>query len=382
MAWVKERRRRDNTIYYSVFFRELNPATGKTQQTSISFDDGDDAEHCRSLIDQLGPARAREVLKIVQEARTDQTVTQFLTKHINTLTGVEPGTIARYRSYVARDIGPVIGDVPLPALSRDDIARWMQGLTGRNGNPPSGKTVKNKRDFLSGALKEAVKAGLIKTNPAEDVRNPRWDRREMTLLERDEFKILLGEIPEYWRPLVQFLISSGCRWSEATALQPADVDKAAGTVRITKAWKTGAGGYVLGVPKTKKSVRTINLPAAVLDQLDLTGQWVFTNSGRGKGRFADGTVRDDDNPVRIHSFQPNVWRPAVKRAQAAGLTKNPRVHDLRHSCASWLIAAGRPLPAVQAQMGHESIQVTVDVYGHLDRSSGRDNADVIAAMLD
>lgn len=381
MAWVKPRRRRDDTTYYSVFFRELNPATGKTQQTSISFDDADDAEHCRSLIDQLGPARAREVLKIVQEARTDQTVTQFLTKHIDHLTGVEDGTLARYRSYVARDIGPVIGDMPLPALSRDDIARWMQGLTGRNGNPPSGKTVKNKRDFLSGALKEAVKAGLIKTNPAEDVRNPRWDRREMTLLERDEFKILISEIPEYWRPLVQFLVSSGCRWSEATALKPADIDKTAGTVRITKAWKTGAGGYTLGVPKTTKSVRTINLPAVVLDQLDLSGQWVFTNSGRGKGRFADGVVRDDDGPVRIHSFQPNVWRPAVTRAQAAGMAKNPRLHDLRHTCASWLIAAGRPLPAIQAQMGHESIQVTVDVYGHLDRSSGKDNADVIAGML-
>lgn len=129
------------------------------------------------------------------------------------------------------------------------------------------------------------------------------------------------------------------------------------------------------------SVRTINVPTDILAKLDLTGKWVFTNSGRGKGNYADGKTRIDDNPVRIHSFGPNVWRPAVDRAKTKGLTKSPRIHDLRDTCASWLIGAGRPLPAVQAHLGHESIQTTSDVYGHLDRSSGRDNAAAIGALL-
>ena len=375
MAWVKERDRKNGGKYYSVFFRELNHETGKMQQTSISWDDRDDANKCRELIEQLGPDRAREVMKIVQSPRTAQTVTQFLTKHVDHLTGVEPGTAARYRAYIKNDLG-TLGAIPLTALSRDDIARWVNSLPG------SAKTVKNKRDFVSGALKAAVKAGLLPSNPAEGVRNPRWDRREMVFLEKAEFAILIEAVPEYWQPLVQFLVSSGCRWSEASALKPSDIDVKAGTVRINKAWKTGAGGYTLGVPKTRKSVRTINVPSVVLDRLDLTGEWVFTNSGRGKGRFGDGVIRRDEGPVRSHSFNPNVWVPAVARAKENGLAKTPRVHDLRHTCASWLIQAGRPLPAVQAQLGHESIQTTSDVYGHLDRSSGRDNADVIAAMLD
>lgn len=374
MAWVKERARKNGAAYYSVFFRELNHETGKMQQTSISWDDEGDAHRCCELIEQLGPDRAREVMKIVQSPRTAQTVAQFLAKHIDHLTGIEPGTVARYRAYVKNDLG-TLGGIPITALSRDDVARWVNSLPG------SAKTVKNKRDFVSGALKAAVKAGLLPSNPAEGVRNPRWDRREMVFLEKAEFAILLESVPEYWQPLVQFLVSSGCRWSEATALKPSDVDPRAGTVRITKAWKTGAGGYTLGVPKTRKSVRTINVPSVVLDRLDLSGEWVFTNSGRGKGQFGDGVIRTDDGPVRSHSFNPNVWTPAVARAKQNGLSKTPRVHDLRHTCASWLIQAGRPLPAVQAQLGHESIQTTSDVYGHLDRSSGRDNADVIAAML-
>ena len=160
-----------------------------------------------------------------------------------------------------------------------------------------------------------------------------------------------------------------------------DVDRTACTVRIRRAWKTGAGGYRIGVPKTTKSVRTVNVPKRVLDKLDYSGEWLFTNSGRGKGKYSDGIVRDDDGPVRIHNFHPNVWRPALARARKAGLTKTVRLHDLRHTCASWLMQAGRPLPAVQAQLGHESIQTTSDIYGHLDRSSGVDNADAIDAVL-
>lgn len=168
----------------------------------------------------------------------------------------------------------------------------------------------------------------------------------MVFLESDEFSILLDSVTPYWRPLVQFLVSSGCRWSEATALQPRDIDQRAGTVRVRRAWKTGAGSYTLGVPKTQKSVRTINVPTRVLVELDYTGEWVFTNSGRGRA--------GDTGPVRIHSFNPNVWTPVVARARDNGLTKKPRIHNLRHTCASWLIQAGRPLPSVQQHMGHES----------------------------
>lgn len=374
MAWVKERQLKDGTPYWSVFFREVNHETGKKQQTSLSWDSQADADHCADLINQLGPDRARQVLKIVQAPRAEQTLSQYLTKHIEHLTGVQEATTSRYKAYVRNDLDP-IGSLPLNAVTRDDIARWVNAMTG------SAKTIKNKRDFVSGALKAAVREGLLPTNPAEGVKNPRWDRREMVFLEPDEFSILIAEFNDHWRPLVQFLVTSGCRWSEATALQPRDVDLANGNVRISKAWKKVEGGYELGVPKTRKSVRTINVPPAVLDGLDLSGEWVFTNSGRGKGQFSDGMIRKDASPVRIHSFNPNVWAPAVARAQANGLRKKPRIHDLRHTCASWLIAAGRPFNAVQAQLGHESAQTTLDVYSHLDRSSGQDNAAVMAKLL-
>lgn len=375
MAYIRTRTRKDGSPYFSVYYREGGRSG---QQLSVSWDDYQDAEHCKQLIEQVGGEKAREIMKIVQAPRRAQTVAQYLEKHIDGLTGVERGTTVRYRAYVRNDISDTIGQIPLTALTRDDVARWVNDM---HAEGVSGKTVKNKRDFLSGALKLAVEQGHLKANPCEGVKNPRWDRKEMVFLERDEFRLLLSCVTDPWKPLVEFLVASGCRWSEAVALKPSEVDLNGGTVRITKAWKTGAGGYQLGVPKTTKSVRTVNVPKRILNQLDLSGEWVFSNSGRGKGRFSDGVVRDDGDPVRIHNFHPNVWAPAVRRAKAAGLKKSPRVHDLRHTCASWLIQAGRPLPAVQAQLGHESIQTTSDVYGHLDRASGQGNADAIDAMM-
>jgi integrase len=75
------------------------------------------------------------------------------------LTGVQPATVARYRTYVGRDIDPVFGSIPVTAISETTIARWIKQLGG------SGKTIANKHGFLSGAFQAAVRAGVLASNP-------------------------------------------------------------------------------------------------------------------------------------------------------------------------------------------------------------------------
>lgn len=363
---LRIRTRQDGSTYTQVRFRLHE------KQTSVSFNDHAEALQFDELVTKVGPLKALEITRIVIAHNHAQTLREFLDEYNDNLSGLEEQTVAKYKSYAAHDFG-LIGDMPLTAVTDADVSAWVSSLRNRDGSIPSGKTVANKHGYLAGALNVAVRRGKIRLNPCESVKLPAWERQEMVFLEPDEYRILAGAVSEYWRPLVEFLVVSGARWSEATALKPSDVDRKSGAVRICRAWKKVGGGYKLGVPKTRKSVRTITLPGDTLEQLDYAGEWLFTNSGRGRSNV--------DGVVRIANFRPHVWVPALARAAEAGLGKAPRVHDLRHTCVSWLIQSGRPLPDVQEHMGHESILTTVGIYNHLSRSSGKANADALAVML-
>jgi integrase len=364
MASTRVRSRKDGSHYTSVLY----VLDGK--QTSSSFNDHQEAVNFQQLANRVGPAKAIEVWRV--ERRTDDgySVASWCSHHVDHLTGVNEATRAKYRTYIANDIeSSEIGALPLKALTNDDVAVWLNSLGG------SAKTKTNKHGFLSGALNAAVRKHQLDANPCDGNRLPRDEPREMVFLTHEEFAILLPCVGEHWQPLVEFLVASGARFGEATALKPGDVDVKDSTVRIQRAWRyVPEKGYILGLPKTRRSVRTIDVPKAVLAKLDLSGEWVFTNSGRGwRGGPTD--------PVRAQNFHSNAWVPALARAKEAGLTKKPRPHDLRHSNASWLIQAGVPLPVIQQHLGHESIQTTVDRYGHLDRRSSRVVADVIGKAL-
>lgn len=361
VAFIRERKRNDGISYFSVTYRLGGRGS---RQSSTSFPDRKQAEKFCSLVDAFGPELALQKAGIAdtQPAMSTLTVTEFLDSHIGGLSGVEKKTVDEYKRYTARDIDPILGPIPLAKLTRDDIAGWVNSMLEAGA---AGGTIENKHGFLSGALKKAVEDGHIAANPCQGIRLPRTEQQEMVFLNRDEFQRVKAAFSDHYKPLVEFLVASGCRASEALALRPSDVDRAAGTVRITRAWKRAGSGYELGAPKTKKSVRTINVPASVLDQLDYTGEWLFTGS--------------NGDPVRLYSWRANVWYKSL--AKVEGLARRPRIHDLRHTCASWLIQAGVPLPVIQAHLGHESIKTTVDRYGHLDRSSHEVAASAIDKML-
>lgn len=371
MASLRTRTRTDGTEAYTLLYRR----NGK--QSSLTFHDFASASRYCDLFNKFGTENALEALA-AEITMTSMTVGQWVERHIDHLTGVDLNTVAKYRAYLRNDVAPAFGELPLAALTRDHIARWINSMQepDEHGWTPKAKTIKNKHGFLAGALKAAVPEHIA-ANPCDGIRLPRDDEaHEMMFLTRGEFGHLLACVTEPWRPLVEFLVASGARWSEATALRPGDVDRKAGTVRITRAWKQGPGGYRLGPPKTSKSRRTINVAEAVLDTLDYTHEYLFVNR--------------DSGPVRSQGFSRRVWTPALKRAWPSE-NKNgdpvaipilrPRIHDLRHTCASWLIHAGVPLPVIQQHLGHESIQTTVDRYGHLDRTSMAAVANAIGEVL-
>ena len=162
----------------------------------------------------------------------------------------------------------------------------------------------------------------------------------------------------------EFIIRTGLRFGEATALRPTDFQRVGQrlTVRITEAWKRHAGkgvGVPLGAPKTSKGTRTITLGRALAEKVKehLKGvgrqDLVFTTEGTG-------------SPILNSTFRRLVWLPAIEPLVTSGLLHDkPTPHDLRHTHASRLIERGNGLPVIQVRLGHESIQTTVGTYGHL-----------------
>jgi integrase len=376
MASLRTRTRADGTQHYAVLYR----LQGK--QTSTTFYDFEAASKFCDLATKFGPENALATLKVDSTLAT-LTVEQWLNHHVEHLTGVDPNTVAKYRAYIRNDLSEPLGSLPLAALTRDHIVRWIKGMqkTKANGKVPGAKTIGNKHGFLAGALNGAVNAGHITANPCVGIGLPRDDDpREMVCLTSEQFQHLLSHVTEPWRPMVEFMVASGARWGEVAALRPSDVNRDEGTVRITRSWKQDSkGGYRLGATKTKKGKRTINVPKSTLDKLDYSGEFLFTNRAGG--------------PVRAQGFSSRVWAKAVERAwpstdadgkpvkDRSRVVLRPRIHDLRHTNASWQIQAGIPLPVVQQHMGHEDIRTTVAVYGHLDRRSMQAAADVIGAVL-
>jgi integrase len=257
------------------------------RQRSLIFENLPAARARQNLLDDHGPDEALRIIEIDEIGRRVPTVTEWLTTHIDNLTGVKPATLSRYRTYVARDVDPVFGSMPLTAVTETTIARWVKQRGG------SGKTISNKHGFLSGAFNAAVRAGVMASNPCQGRRLPHTRVEETVFLTPPEFTLLRDHIDKQrWKRLATWLVTTGMRFSEATALTAADIDADAKTCRITKAWKY-SGDYrpQIGPPKTKKSIRTISLPPPALEVVDLTAPGFLFTNGAGNPSSTHSSVR-------------------------------------------------------------------------------------------
>ena len=172
------------------------------------------------------------------------------------------------------------------------------------------------------------------------------------------------------RMLLEVAVGTGLRWGEITALQVRDLtlDGPEPCLRVRRAWKRNppptsefhrpdTGPSYLGPPKTRKSRRRVTLAAVLVDLLR------ELSAGKAPGELVFCALMGGE--LRSATWYEDRWKPAIKLANARGLRVSPRVHDLRHTHAAWLISAGVPLPVIQQRLGHESITTTVDVYGGL-----------------
>ena len=190
--------------------------------------------------------------------------------------------------------------------------------------------------------------------PPTPVTPPRAPDTEMRHLDADQVERLAGAITTRYRTWALVACWGGLRWSEAVGLRRGCVDGP--KVALLEQLVRRDGEWRREPPKTRAGRRTVTLPGSMADELA-----VHLAAGEGG---ADGLVWTNQRgaPMNGPSFTGNVFKPALRRA---GIDPAVRIHDLRHTAVALAIAAGAHPKAIQARMGHATIGVTLDRYGHL-----------------
>jgi integrase len=247
-------------------------------------------------------------------------------------------------------ISPHLGGRRLDALTPHQVDRWLRWL---QDNGRSLATQRKAFTLLKTALgpRGAIADRRLAVNPCDGVVPPRVDKPRWEQLDRPTFERIYAALPdEQSRALVLCAAFGGLRWSECAGLQRQDWNPLRGTLTVARGvvWSPGTG-WVTSYPKSGRS-RTIRVAPRLAEALNelsagvAADGWLFTN--------AHGSHLSASN------FRTRTWLPACKTAGATA-----RFHDLRHSCASWLIEGGTDIGLVADMMGHQSI-LTTQLYIH------------------
>jgi integrase len=229
------------------------------------------------------------------------------------------------------------------------------------------KTVNNARVALLGCCRMAVEDGLMAHNPVLDARPLAIEFSERPYLRLEQINLYVDACRPHYRPLAEFLVGTGARVSEAIALRIDDVDLRAGAVKVHK--QRVRGESLATRPTKGRNFRTVTIGPGLVDALrDMLalraehgtddGGWLFVCPRTQRGRYAD---RDEPRPP--HRRTVHDWHEQA--LEDAGLADLP-LHGLRHTAAAAWLGTSRSLEFVRAQLGHSSVKVTRDYYGHME----------------
>jgi integrase len=303
--------------------------------------------------------------------------------------GLERTSIDAYRQHVDLHIVPILGALRLSQLTVPLVRGFVDRLR-RDGRSPA--MVRKARRSLGALLADAQERGLVAQNVVYSMRKHRRSARVdgngklkvgVNIPAPDEMRAIVAALAHIadaarWRPLLLTAIFSGLRASELRGLTWSDVDLKRGELHVRQ--RADRHGTI-GRPKSEAGERTIPLPPMLVsvlrehrlasgrNDLDL----VFAN-GRGNIEHRNTIVYAGLQPAQV----------AAGVVNAAGKAKYKGLHSLRHFYASWCINrrvdGGLELPPkmVQERLGHASITMTMDTYGHLF-PRGDDGAELAAA---
>jgi integrase len=311
-------------------------------------------EHARHFGRKVDAERWLDSVKVdlvqgvyVSPARGRVTFGEWAAQWLAESVHLKPKTVEGYESVLRVRVLPRWGLVPIGSIDRSAVKAWVAALSAEG---VGASTVKNAVNVTSAVFRSALEAGAVKVNPVHGLRLGRAERHEMHFLSAGEVADLSDAIGDPYAVLVTFAAYTGLRAGELAALRWDRIDMLRGSVDVVESFAEVHGALVLGPTKTYAR-RSVALPRFLVDLLApsaSTSGLVFTSREGG--------------PLRHSNFYRRDFKPAVI---AAGLPEGVRFHDLRHTTVALLVAQGAHPLAIKERLGHSSITVTLDQYGHL-----------------
>jgi integrase len=280
---------------------------------------------------------------------------------------VKPITYRSYEMLVNKHVVPALGNVKLSNLTPAHLQRFYRSKLDEGLSP---RTVQYLHVVLHRALKQALRWGNVTRNVAEAVDPPKVPKKEVTPLSPEQARVFLEAASvagDRLEALYVLAIHTGMRQGELLNLRWEDVDLEAGVLRVRGT-------------KTARSRRTVKLSETALQALrsHLTRQLEEIDRAGSLWR-ENGLVfaTEIGTLINRHNLIQRSFRPLLEKA---GLPR-VRFHDLRHTCATILLARGVHAKFVQELLGHATIAITLDTYSHVLPGMGNSTADAMDEAL-
>lgn len=299
--------------------------------------------------------------------------------------GRSPATVSSYRHTLRLHVVPYLGDVQLQALAAVDLDRLYRRLleSGRRNGAGGGlsrRTVRYVHVIVSAALSDAVAKGLLSRNPAAAATPPAAAATrapEMAWWRPEELQAFLSFVEDHeLAPLFRLAAVTGMRRGELVGLSWIDVDLEAGKLTVRRQLTAVDYQVRWQSPKSERGRRTIDLDPATVEALARLEGDRSRRPAHGSPTADLVFAQPDGSPLhpdRVSAvFDGLVARSGLRRI---------RLHDLRHTHAAHLIAAGVDSLTISRRLGHASVSFTLDRYGHLMPDAGANAATAVAALL-
>lgn len=245
----------------------------------------------------------------------------------------------------------------------------------------SPKSIRDVKGALGSALESACKEGLIQSNSASKVDVPKLERRDAVFLSAEEAVTLIESSREHnMGPMNELGLCTGLRLGEITGLQWQDINCDDKTIRVRRQLQRIDGELKTKGLKTKLSARTLSLNEEAIRALSL-------QSDRRRGHLNLGNQNDlPDDAFVFTTAQGNPLDGTsvddVLKVQCAKAgIQEVSFHKLRHTTAILMMAAGVPPSVVKDQLGHATISITVDTYGHAMPGALREASNKISGIF-